>query len=224
MLLSQLSFFSAINYLPITFHDLIHVMVSFLIYCILILQLTYRRGPIVSGAISRSQFLRGDFTNKHAPIRPPWASEESAFIASCSQCSDCISACPENIIVNGTGNYPVIDFTNGECTFCFECVESCNDHALSGDADSQPWSLQASVSKQCMVFQGVHCMVCRDQCEAEAITFMPKVNQPAYPHINAALCTGCGACFQPCPSQSIEISYQLTNNNVVDSTLKETVI
>ena len=167
----------------------------------------------MAGAITRSQFLRGDFTNQHAPLRPPWALTESLFIESCTQCSNCINNCPEKIIFSGSGNYPEIDFSLGECTFCFKCVESCKDHALIGSVESSPWNIKASITQQCLSFSGVHCMTCRDQCETEAITFIPKVAQPAYPVINPLLCNGCGACFQPCPNQSIKLTNQSTNES-----------
>ena len=178
----------------------------------------------MAGAISRKQFLRGDFTNQHAPLRPPWSQPESLFIESCTQCSDCIKACPENILFSGSGNFPEVDFSHGECTFCFKCVESCNDNALSGDMESTPWHIKANITKHCLPLAGVHCMSCRDQCEPEAITFIPKVSQPAYPVINPLLCNGCGACFQPCPNQSIKMNYQSTNESTMSSHLKETAL
>ncbi len=178
----------------------------------------------MTGAISRKQFLRGDFTNQHAPLRPPWSLTESLFIESCTQCSDCVEACPENILFNGPGKYPEINFSPGECTFCFKCVESCNDNALTGSIESNPWHIKASITKQCLALNGVHCMTCRDQCEAEAITFIPNIARPPYPAINPLLCNGCGACFQPCPNQSIKMNYQSSNEPAKNSHLKETAL
>ena len=178
----------------------------------------------MAGAISRAQFLRGDFNNHHSPIRPPWSRPESQFIETCTQCSDCLSSCPKKIISKGSGNYPVIDFSLGECTFCFECVDSCAPQALSGTEDSTPWNLKAIISNQCLVYAGVHCMTCRDQCETEAITFIANISKPPYPVIDQNLCSGCGACFQPCPNQSIKLNYQLTNKSAKNSHLKETAL
>jgi len=175
-------------------------------------------------AISRAQFLRGDFKNRRAPVRPPWSIEETQFIETCTQCSDCARSCPEKIISKGSGNYPIIDFSLGECTFCFECVDSCTPKALTGAEDSTPWNLKASITDNCLAFKGIHCMTCRDQCETESITFIPKVAMPAYPVINPLLCTGCGACFQPCPNQSIKLNYQSTNESTISSHLKETAL
>lgn len=176
------------------------------------------------GAITRSQFLRGDFTNQHAPLRPPWSISEQLFLDNCTQCFSCIDQCPEKIIIKGTGHYPEINFAKGECTFCFKCVESCEDQALSGESESEPWNIKASINKQCLALNGVHCMGCRDHCDSEAITFIPRLNHAPYPVINPLLCTGCGACFKPCPNQSINLNYQLNNESKIDSNLKETAL
>lgn len=178
----------------------------------------------MAGTISRAQFLRGDFKNQHAPLRPPWALSEQQFIDTCTQCAECIDSCPENILFKAAGNYPEVNFTHGECTFCYQCVESCNDAALIGSSNSTPWTLQAEITDQCLVFKGVHCMICREQCEAEAISFIPKVALPPYPVLNPLLCTGCGACLQPCPNQSIHFSYQSIKEPMQGSHTKETAI
>ena len=178
----------------------------------------------MSGVISRAQFLRGDFTNRRAPMRPPWSMDEPAFIETCTQCNQCIDKCPEKILKTGQGQLPEVDFATGECTFCYQCVEACESNALSGDQDTQPWLLKAEITKDCLVFKGIHCMTCRDQCETEAISFIPKVASPAYPVINPLLCNGCGACFQPCPNLSITINQQSTNQSAMSSHLKETAL
>lgn len=178
----------------------------------------------MGASITRAQFLRGDFKNQHAPLRPPWAPAEQEFIDTCTQCSDCIKTCPENILVSGAGKYPEVNFSKGECTFCYECVTSCTDQALHGSIDSTPWTLKAEISDKCLSLTGVHCMSCRDQCETEAISFIPKIASPAYPVINPLLCTGCGACFQPCPNQSIKLNYQSINELAISSHIKETAL
>jgi len=178
----------------------------------------------MAGAITRKQFLRGDFKNQHAPIRPPYAPGEMQFTEQCTSCAECINSCPENILINAPGNYPEVDFSKGECTFCFECVESCNDNILSLEEDLPPWHIKANITDQCLVFKGVHCMICREQCEADAFTFIPKVGRPPHPVLNSLLCNGCGACYQPCPNHSIKLSYQNISESKNDSCLRETAL
>lgn len=164
-------------------------------------------------SISRIQFLRGDFRGQRAAVRPPWACNELEFIEKCSRCGECLHHCPEKIISKDKYGYPQIDFSKGECLLCHACVDQCEPEALSQDLAKLPWSLRAEVTERCIVYQGIHCMVCREQCEPEAITFTHKPGLPPRPHIEAALCNGCGACYKPCPGQAINLAYQENQKN-----------
>ena len=62
---------------------------------------------------SRRGFLRGR-PRPRAEIRPPWALTEPAFSARCTRCGDCLTACPQKILVAGDGGFPTVDFARGE--------------------------------------------------------------------------------------------------------------
>lgn len=151
----------------------------------------------------RRQLLRGRLAARPSPIRPPWAVELPAFLDKCSRCGDCIKQCETGILIKGDGGFPEVDFSNGECTFCEACVRSCQTGALK--LTDAPWRLRAVVSDRCLAVQGVVCMTCRDQCPELAIDMRPKVNQPAIPQIDLQRCTGCGACYSPCPTHAIQL-------------------
>lgn len=154
---------------------------------------------------SRRQFLKFNSKHKALPVRPPWSIEEHAFQDACTRCGDCLSACPENILIReGVNGYPVVDFKRGECTFCGDCVTACPTTALSS-ADA--WTLKAVFGETCLPKQQVICTTCAEQCEARAIVFSPVVGAVAQPEINLAACTGCGACVAPCPTQAIEVKH-----------------
>ena len=105
----------------------------------------------MSTAINRMQFLRGDYSGKNSPIRPPWSISEKKFLETCDGCGECIKQCPTNIIKKGRGNYPVISFSAGECLFCGDCIEACEPNALTAVDDQQPWSITASIdNKKCL--------------------------------------------------------------------------
>lgn len=156
--------------------------------------------------VSRAQFIRGDLLNNKAPLRPPWACDEAHFISLCTQCKQCIQHCPQGILTAGAGRLPVVDFSRGECTFCGACVDHCDSHALwRRDSGAAPWILRALIADDCIAFDGVFCVSCKEQCEAGAIAFKRGRGGTPLPEIRHELCNGCGACYQPCPVGAIEL-------------------
>lgn len=160
-----------------------------------------------ASTISRRHFLRADLGGRTTPLRPPWAMPEARFLAACTRCDDCLSACAAGILKADGRGYPVVDFARGECTFCAACVETCRSGALARDARSAaPWSLKASIEPDCLARQGVMCSVCREQCGYDAISLQPQRGGVPLPQIETSACTGCGACVAPCPTASIRIA------------------
>ena len=161
----------------------------------------------MSIAISRMQFLRGDYSGKNSPIRPPWAVTENEFTHQCNVCGECIKKCPTQIIQKGRAGYPVINFNAGECLFCGECVDTCKTNALTTNTDQQPWSVTASINTEnCLAFKNTECRSCYDPCEAGSVTITPLLHGVSTPTIDASLCTGCGACFSVCPVSAITMN------------------
>lgn len=155
--------------------------------------------------ISRRQFLRGDLAGRKPAARPPWALAEAAFLSACSRCGECAPVCPTKIIVVER-DYPVVDFTRGECTFCAACVAACRTGALAANGDAPPWRLQALIATTCMAFGNVVCRSCGDACLAAAIRFRPRLGGAAVPEVDGEKCTGCGACVAPCPAKAITLA------------------
>lgn len=156
-------------------------------------------------ALSRRRFLRGDFSSDADALRPPWAVPEGEFVHACSRCDACVRACPTAVLGRGSGGYPVVDFTRGECTFCGACAEACRDGALLRGPDAPPWSLRAGIGAACLASQRVVCRTCGDMCEAGAIRFRPQAGGVALPQLDVAACSGCGACVAACPTQAISM-------------------
>lgn len=156
--------------------------------------------------VSRRQFIRGDFKARHLPQRPPWALPESRFLDACSHCGDCVSVCPTRIIVV-VGAYPEVDFRRGECTFCGACAVACKDAALlPAEGRTTPWTIMARIAESCLARCGVECRICGDHCQVAAIRFSPRLGGPSVAEIDAASCTGCGACVAPCPVTAISVN------------------
>lgn len=138
-------------------------------------------------------------------LRPPWALAEAQFLSQCDGCARCVKACDTHVIVL-TNGFPRIDFQTGECTFCKHCAETCPTGALQRpEADLAPWTLKAQLDDRCLALQGVVCRSCGEQCETDAIRFCFTKGGVGQPQVNAAACTGCGACFAVCPAQAIAL-------------------
>ena len=148
----------------------------------------------------RSLFSR----RKSLVIRPPWVREGVEFTDVCTRCSACITACETKIIYKGDGGFPEVSFKDNECTFCTQCATVCPEEELF-DLSQTPWQHQAVIQENCLTFQGIWCQSCKDACEPRAIGFTLSVGQAPMPKIDTSLCTGCGACVAPCPSQAISI-------------------
>jgi ferredoxin-type protein NapF len=161
-------------------------------------------GP-VSDPASRRNFLRGRFARATAPLRPPWAVAEEAFLQACTRCADCQPVCPTGIIRNSDSGYPVLDFGVGECSFCAACVDACTTGALRRAPAQEAWFLRAAIGERCLAARQIECRICGDHCLAGAIRFVPRVGGIALPVVDTSRCTGCAACFAPCPTQAIRI-------------------
>ena len=153
--------------------------------------------------VDRRAFLRGKASGGQE-IRPPHACSESRFASLCDGCAQCIPVCPTRII-ELRGSLAALDFSRGECTLCNECVRACPTLALSlTNLDRPP--LKAGIGAQCLTIKGIECRLCGDPCEPRAIRFIPTRGGIRLPQIDLAACTGCGACFAPCPVNAIEFT------------------
>ena len=160
--------------------------------------------------ISRVQFLRGDFSGKAIPIRPPWSKQESLFTEACTRCGECTKVCDSGILTIGQGSFPEVNFSKGECTFCEACVEACKENVFES-TQLPAWHYKATVQENCLAHQGIVCMVCAEQCETRAIRFTPEAGRVSQPQITIAACNGCGACYKPCPASAIH--FEINNQH-----------
>ena len=133
---------------------------------------------------------------------PPWTGED--LTERCTRCEECIHACPEQVLVIGSGGFPEIDFSKTGCTFCGDCVKACDADVFDLRRPAFPWHVQ--IGERCLAHAGIACQSCQDACEARAIRFQPRLGGVPQPQLSEEACTGCGACLPVCPSQTIEIT------------------
>lgn len=160
--------------------------------------------PVTNG-ISRAQFIRGSFSGSKQVIRPPWAMAEPGFVEACSRCNDCISACLEKILETGRGGFPQVNFFKGECSFCGDCAAKCKSGALNRRTDEVPWSFKSIIASSCLAQKQVVCRTCGEVCPVGAIRFNLSIGAVARPEVDPEACTGCGACYGPCPVSAVTI-------------------
>ena len=153
--------------------------------------------------LTRRQLLRGDFSAKASSLTPPWAVAQ--FANACTRCDACVLACPTSLLVRGDGGFAATDYRRGECTFCGDCASACRDGALVRRDGQAPWSRQIVIDATCLTRAGVVCRSCGEHCDAQAVRFAPQPGGVANPSLDAAACTGCGACVAVCPNRAIRV-------------------
>ncbi|QIX96855.1 ferredoxin-type protein NapF [Cedecea sp. FDAARGOS_727] len=157
--------------------------------------------------LTRRGLLTGGWRNATPAIRPPWSGDESHFLLDCTRCDLCITSCGERVLRRGKSGYPEIDFTRGECTFCYACAEAC-PQKLFAARETQPWSLSLRLADTCLAWHQVECRSCEDACEPQAIRFLPSMQGVSRPKLSLSVCNGCGACVAGCPASAITLRPQ----------------
>ncbi|MAZ87813.1 MAG: ferredoxin-type protein NapF [Cellvibrionaceae bacterium] len=160
--------------------------------------------------VSRRALLRGRIAEANncrsqALVSPPWFIADAAQAGDCSECNACVDACPTSIIEHNDDGIAGINFHKGECELCGDCADVCPKGFFDTPADSKPWNLKAELNEKCLSQQGVVCQTCKEMCPEEAISLKLAIGQVPRPVIDENRCTGCGACFAPCPTKAIDI-------------------
>lgn len=102
-----------------------------------------------------------------------------------------------------------MNFSKGECTFCGDCAGRCKSGVLNKRVDVAAWPLKAIIAPTCLALKQVVCRSCGESCPIGAIRFRISVGAVARPEVDLAACTGCGACYGPCPVSAVAIGEML---------------
>lgn len=163
-----------------------------------------------SSGISRRDLLRGAARPTPFLPRPPGVSITS--LAACTACGACVEACPQAILALASDGVAIRPEA-GECIFCGDCAASCLEPVFLPD---RRMGHVMQISAGCLVHAGIACMSCRDACPEQAIAMQPRIGAPFLPRIDAAACTGCGACSATCPAEAIPAVKRETEEREVE--------
>lgn len=136
-------------------------------------------------------------------LRPPGAVAEADFLARCTRCNECASACPHHAIVpapprlRGAAGTPLIEPMKAPCRLCADrpCATVCEPGVIRLDAPARIGTAQI-LRHSCLAWQGSFCSVCVEQCPVPGAIAVAA----GKPTVDAAICTGCGVCAYVCPA------------------------
>lgn len=135
-------------------------------------------------------------------IRPPYYKDLNSFYKGCIDCNnECAAFCEENIIVIKEDNTPILDFSQGGCTYCDECAKNCPNEVLTVENKKRVNAKFEIDILKCMSWHQTMCFSCKDPCLEDAVKFLGMFR----PSIDEELCTNCGFCVNICPSQAIKV-------------------
>lgn len=142
--------------------------------------------------------------NRHAPVlRPPGAVAEPAFLQKCTQCGDCIRACPYDAIhqaplrLRSAAGTPILDPIRQPCWLCTDtpCIAACETGALSAELELKLGTARI-LEQTCLAYQGTGCTTCSERCPVDGAITLAE----GKPRVVEDACTGCGVCQYVCPA------------------------
>jgi ferredoxin len=152
--------------------------------------------------------------NYSRAICPPGAGSVDRFLATCTACHLCVSACPTHVLQPAFLEYgllgllrPRLAYADAFCNFeCRRCAEVCPDGALGLLPLAQKQVTRIGVAEldveKCIVkTKGTDCAACSEHCPTKAVDTVPYGDNLRLPQVNEELCIGCGACEFACPSK-----------------------
>ncbi len=142
-------------------------------------------------------------------LRPPGSLPEVAFLAACTRCGECVSACPPRVIFVAptsaglAAGTPYLDVARSPCLACpdMPCARSCPTDALT--VPEQGWTGYRLgelefLPEWCVTFRGQSCRACADACPVGERALI--MDDAGHPVLRREGCVACGTCIRACIS------------------------
>jgi ferredoxin-type protein NapG len=140
-------------------------------------------------------------------VRPPGALPEVAFLAACTRCGECVSACPAGVILQVSprgglaAGTPYLEPARMPCLACADmpCARACPTDALDFPATGWQEVRLGRIEfhpERCVTFEGKPCGVCATVCPVGERAL--SLDEDGRPVLKAEGCVGCGSCVREC--------------------------
>lgn len=168
-------------------------------------RLTAPLAPLVTLTAPQKTSPASSSTRTPPLLRPPGAIAEVDFLAGCTRCGDCITACPHQAIRLAPARFrqaagtPMINPAQQACLACVDtpCISACTPAVLRRPTEAFPVMGSARVSTfDCLAHQGTSCSSCRERCPIPGAITIDR----GRPTIANDHCVGCGVCQSVCPA------------------------
>lgn len=142
-------------------------------------------------------------------LRPPGAVIEERFVARCTACNDCVTACPPGAItVHPADGTPILYADQSPCLLCedFPCISACRTDALlpvSG-GDQVRMGMAEVAHRFCTAGQGCH--ACVSKCPSDALTLDVALLRLL---VSPEACVGCGMCEMICKTVNDRVAIRV---------------
>jgi len=183
----------------------------------------------VEQSVSREAFIRGFFSffkelmeptfgNGKFTLLPPGAESETSYSADCTECYECVAACPHQSLricrerQSPFWGKPIIVPRENPCYLCsdFPCVTQCSAKALTPEHAAKLNGVAQIDIQRCLAFNGNFCRSCVTNCpETDKALSVDEFGRPV---VASEKCKGCGICEYVCPAEkaAIFVSYPQT--------------
>lgn len=159
---------------------------------------------------SDPDYHRSLLESARAPLRPPGARSDDILREKCPGCSDCVEACPEDVLFKADERFgsdhetPIFYPPRKACFLCseFHCVKACRADALRMPSSPSRVNIGKARIDPSLCLAGISETGC-----SECIGMCP-LDEPAIsllgdrPYIDALRCVGCGLCEHGCSSKA----------------------